>query len=99
MALPVEPLPKHCHWARSPGVGLFHVPGCMGGAVYGPDGCTCKLPLSDKERNWRAAYRRSASDLEHAKDRIHWLEQQLQSAGLGHLPRVGEAAKLKLVKK
>lgn len=35
MTLPVEPLPKHCHWARAPKAGLHHVPGCMGAAVAG----------------------------------------------------------------
>lgn len=102
MALPVESLPKHCHWARAPGVGLFHVPGCMGAAVYGPDGCTCKLPLSDKETNWRRKYRATAKALLRAKDRIGWLEQELQRAGVRHIPLVGEVEgmkrKLKLIK-
>jgi hypothetical protein len=99
MAVPVEQLPKNCHWARAPKVGLFHVPGCMGGAVYGPEGCTCKLPLSDKERNWRAAYRRAALELERALDRIGWLEQELKTLGARHIPLVGEVEKLKLIKK
>lgn len=99
LAIPVEPLPKRCHWARAQGVGLFHVPGCMGAAVYGPESCTCKQPLSDKEQNWRAAYRATAAKLERANARIEWLEQELKNAGKRHIPIVGEVERLKLVKR
>lgn len=30
-----------CAWRTDPEIGRFHVPGCMGAAVYGPRGCTC----------------------------------------------------------
>jgi hypothetical protein len=30
-----------CYWATDKEVGRYHVPGCMGAAVYGPHGCTC----------------------------------------------------------
>lgn len=29
-----------CHWHVAEGE-RFWLPGCMGSAVYGPDGCTC----------------------------------------------------------
>ena len=32
---------ERCHWERDPEIGRWHYPGCMGGAVYGPEGCTC----------------------------------------------------------
>lgn len=38
-----------CHWANDKVVGRFWFPGCMGGAVYGPNGCTCQRP-SEKKR-------------------------------------------------
>lgn len=95
MAVPIEPLVKHCHWARHQRGGLFYVPGCMGGAVEGPKGCTCKLPLSDKERNWRAAYRAVAAKLERAEARIGWLEQELKAAGKRHIPLVGEVERMR----
>lgn len=99
MTLPVETLPKHCHWARAPKVGLFHVPGCMGAAVGGPKDCTCHLPLSDKETRWQAKYRATQKALSRARDRIEWLEQELRNAGRRHIPIVGEVERLKLVKK
>lgn len=30
-----------CHWVNDPEIGRWHYPGCIGGAVYGPSGCTC----------------------------------------------------------
>jgi hypothetical protein len=30
-----------CYWAKDAEIGRFHVPGCWGSAIYGPDGCTC----------------------------------------------------------
>lgn len=41
---------SRCRWisaAEVPG-GRFHLPGCMGSAVYGPDGCTC--PPAERAR-------------------------------------------------
>ena len=29
-----------CKWVTDEGI-RFYLPNCMGGAVYGPDGCTC----------------------------------------------------------
>ncbi len=34
-----------CHWMFEGNLAHF-IPGCMGGAVGGPDGCTCNHPLS-----------------------------------------------------
>ena len=31
-----------CHYETIKGVGRVFFPGCMGGAVYGIDGCTCE---------------------------------------------------------
>ena len=30
-----------CSWKSDPEVGRYYLPECMGGAVYGPHGCTC----------------------------------------------------------
>lgn len=30
-----------CRWKTDPQIGRYHIPGCMGGAVCGPSGCTC----------------------------------------------------------
>lgn len=30
-----------CHYIQVKGVGKVFIPGCMGGAVYGIEGCTC----------------------------------------------------------
>lgn len=47
----------HCHWAFEGEIANF-IPGCMGGAVGGPDGCTCNHPLSaierEREARWEA---------------------------------------------
>lgn len=32
----------NCYWATDKEIGRYHVPGCMGSAVYGPGGCTCR---------------------------------------------------------
>lgn len=37
-----------CYWAKDPEVGRYHVPGCMGAAVYGPRGCTCSAQSRKK---------------------------------------------------
>jgi hypothetical protein len=31
---------KSCHWITQKNERIF-IPGCMGGAAYGPDKCTC----------------------------------------------------------
>lgn len=40
-----------CRWVRDKSVpgGKFHLPGCMGAAVYGPGGCTCSEARRKKE--------------------------------------------------
>jgi len=42
----------NCHWVKASDVpgGKFHVPGCMGAAVYGPSGCTCQRKSRAEER-------------------------------------------------
>lgn len=30
-----------CHWENDAEIGRWFLPGCMGGSVYGPRGCTC----------------------------------------------------------
>jgi len=47
-----------CHWTFEGELAHF-IPGCMGGAVGGPDGCTCDHPLSEIEKEREA--RRAAS--------------------------------------
>jgi hypothetical protein len=69
----------------------------MGAAVYGPESCTCKTPLSDKETNWRKKYRAAAKSLLSAMDRIAWLEQELSLAGRQNIHV--EVRQLKLVKR
>jgi hypothetical protein len=41
----------NCHWVKDSSVpgGKYHLPGCMGSAVYGPRGCTC--PVNRKRRD------------------------------------------------
>lgn len=34
----------YCHYIRDKEAGRVFLPGCMGGAVYGPYGCTCEKP-------------------------------------------------------
>ena len=48
-----------CHWTIEGPLAHF-IPGCMGGAVGGPDGCTCDHPLSAIERDREA--RREAEE-------------------------------------
>lgn len=40
---------ERCHWETDPIIGRWHYPGCMGAAVYGPDGCTCPPKPSKKD--------------------------------------------------
>ena len=42
-----------CHWTFEGELAHF-IPGCMGGAVGGPDGCTCDHPLSEIEKERKA---------------------------------------------
>jgi len=48
-----------CHWTFEGELKHF-IPGCMGGAVGGPEGCTCGYPLSEIEREREA--RREAEE-------------------------------------
>lgn len=38
-----------CRWERDEEIGRFFLPGCMGGAVYGPERCTCPKPVRAKK--------------------------------------------------
>lgn len=40
---------ERCRWVTDKKIGRWHLPGCMGAAVYGPNGCTCqaRAPLED----------------------------------------------------
>lgn len=40
-----------CRWIKDQQVpgGKYHLPECIGAAVYGPDGCTCEPKLRRKE--------------------------------------------------
>lgn len=58
---------ERCRWIRDPEIGRWHLPGCMGGAVYGPAQCTCSRPIKPS----RAA---SIDDLER---RVERLERQV----------------------
>lgn len=42
---------ERCRWVRDPEIGRYHLPGCMGGAVYGPSGCTCARPIRPRDAN------------------------------------------------
>jgi hypothetical protein len=37
-----------CYWASDAEIGRFHVPGCMGAAIYGPGACTCSARSKQK---------------------------------------------------
>jgi hypothetical protein len=41
-----------CHWSHADDGHRFWLPGCMGGAVYGPHMCTCprKMQSAEKQR-------------------------------------------------
>ncbi len=41
---------ERCRWVTEKGE-RFYLPQCMGGAVYGSNGCTCPKPDKIKERN------------------------------------------------
>lgn len=58
-----------CHWVRANDVpgGKFHLPGCMGGAVYGPRGCTCPPKSAAKDRK---DLERRVTELEQKLERI-----------------------------
>jgi hypothetical protein len=36
---------------HDPEIGRWHLPGCMGAAVYGPEGCTCPSTSEEDHRN------------------------------------------------
>ena len=38
-----------CHWVKDIDGLMHYMPECIGGAVYGPDGCTCVVPESKIE--------------------------------------------------
>lgn len=40
---------SYCRWVNDREAGRVLIPGCMGSAVYGPDGCTCNLKRRRKE--------------------------------------------------
>lgn len=40
---------SYCRWINDKEIGRWHLPGCMGGAVYGPSGCTCPKRRRKKE--------------------------------------------------
>lgn len=50
---------ERCHWIYESELANF-IPGCIGGAVGGPEGCTCDYPLSEIEREREA--RREAEE-------------------------------------
>jgi hypothetical protein len=37
---------ERCTWIRNKIAGKCFIPGCMGGAVYGPGGCTCTSDIT-----------------------------------------------------
>ena len=55
-----------CYWENDEKIGKVFIPGCMGGAVYGPDGCTC-IQTKDKP-----------NDISIAWDRIDRLEKSIR---------------------
>ena len=56
-----------CHWTIEGELAHF-IPGCMGGAVGGPDGCTCDHPLSEIEKE-REARRVAEGYIETLRDK------------------------------
>lgn len=59
-----------CYWANDSEVGRYHVPGCMGAAVYGPHRCTCGPKQRRKELEEKVV------DLE---ERLRKVEQELRA--------------------
>lgn len=59
-----------CYWAMDKEIGRYHVPGCMGAAVYGPNGCTCSAVSRKK------AIEQKYVDLER---RVEELERRLRN--------------------
>ena len=49
-----------CHWIYEEETFASFIPGCIGGAIAGPEGCTCNHPLSEIEREQEA--RREAEE-------------------------------------
>lgn len=37
-------VPEKCLWKHDKYIGRWFLPYCIGGAVYGPEGCTCNTP-------------------------------------------------------
>ena len=54
---PTTAMSDRCHWTLEDEV-AYLIPGCMGGAVVVPKGCTCGYPLSEIE--WERKARREA---------------------------------------
>mgnify|MGYP006961553976 CR=1 FL=1 len=59
-----------CRWMNDKEIGRWHLPGCMGAAVYGPDGCTCE-PVSREQA--------LEDRIERLEDRIEKLERMVRS--------------------
>lgn len=49
-----------CYWHRDPEIGRVFIPGCIGGGVSGPDGCTCP----DVAPTYRTMLKRKIAQIE-----------------------------------
>jgi hypothetical protein len=58
---------SRCRWISDPKIGRWHLPGCMGAAVYGPNGCTCIQPSRRELEERIEALERRITQLEPAK--------------------------------
>lgn len=59
---------ERCHYETDPVIGRWFYPGCMGGAIYGKGGCTCRASITEKNTRQR---------LRELSDRVSKLEAQL----------------------
>lgn len=63
-----------------------YIPMCMGGAINGPEGCTCDHPLSEKEIEWKRKYRALMKEFKFQQVSLKWARMALQRAGLSPYP-------------
>ncbi len=66
-----------CHWTLEGELTHF-IPGCMGGAVGGPESCTCDHPLSEIERE-RAARQEAEEYIEHLRTKARVRDEIVNS--------------------
>lgn len=78
-----------CYWYKD-GDGEVHIPGCWGAALGGPSECTCDVPLSPTEIDYKAQIDALERRLRHAELHLEWTRARLREADLREFPLVGE---------